>query len=439
MRAGAHQQSRPVPDNIHAGKRHLHRIAMWAALLLTALSYCQFHAIMDRSQTRYPVSQSADLARGESASDDVGIMGSANHSAQDAVATATASEDVSQPSLKLPSAARTNQVLQTLYGPIIDQLAEVEARIQQEMQSPYEDVAVLLRHGIQLGGKRLRPAIHLLMARALEQHGDLGQPNRDSGANVVIGVVLEMIHTATLVHDDVLDQAETRRHVPTINAQWDEHTSILLGDYLFAQSYRLAATLENTRTCRWVGEAARLVCQGELRQVLQRDQLELDRETYYEIIRGKTAELCRVACSLAAAEVGCDDEMIDQVAEYGDALGIAFQIADDYLDLWGQDDAVGKTLGTDLQQGKMTLPVIRLLETLSETDRNTVIGILQGPADERVEAILPWLNRSDAKAFTQQVANDFKEKALQALQPLVDSPAKASLIQIAEFSVQRPF
>lgn len=394
---------------------------------------------MERSQTRYPVSESADLRSAAPASNEVGIIGGVTQADGDAVAIAPASQHSSPERHKLPSAARANPVLQMLYGPIIDQLAEVEARIQHEMQSPYEDVASLLRHGIQLGGKRLRPAIHLLMAKALEQQCDGNQHPPESDSHVVIGVVLEMIHTATLVHDDVLDQAETRRHVPTINAQWNEHTSILLGDYLFAQSYRLAATLENTRTCRWVGEAARLVCQGELRQVLQRDQLELDRETYFEIIRGKTAELCRVACSLAAAEAGCNEKMISQVSEYGDALGIAFQIADDYLDLWGQDDAVGKTLGTDLQQGKMTLPVIRLLETLSDTDRNTVIEILQGPADKRVKAILPWLNQSDAKPFTQQVANDFKEKALQALEPLVDSPAKASLIRIAEFSVERPF
>ena len=263
-----------------------------------------------------------------------------------------------------------NAFLRRLYGPILEPLQTVEQRLRSELQSPYESISPLLRHGVQLGGKRLRPAVHLLMAEAL------GGASR---ANIVIASVLEMVHTATLVHDDVLDDATTRRHVPTINAQWDNHTSILLGDYLFAQSFRLAATLDSTRTCQWVGEAARLVCEGELRQVFARNDWELDEATYFEVIRGKTAELCRVACALAAAEAGCPDEQIEQLAEFGSSLGIAFQIADDFLDVWGDDATVGKTLGTDLQQGKITLPVIRLLETCDAKDRAVVLSILGGP------------------------------------------------------------
>ena len=116
--------------------------------------------------------------------------------------------------------------------------------------------------------------------------------------HVVLATVVEMVHTATLVHDDVLDEADKRRHVPTINAKWNGHTSILLGDYLFAQSFYLAATLPSTEACRWIGQAARLVCEGELRQVLMRDALDLDESTYIDLIRGKTAELCRISCQL---------------------------------------------------------------------------------------------------------------------------------------------
>ena len=197
-----------------------------------------------------------------------------------------------------PQVLLSSTLLTKMYGPILGHLSAVEECLNREMQSPHEDVSGLLQHGIQLGGKRLRPAIHLLMAESLGQVTE---------SNVVIGAVLEMVHTATLIHDDVLDEAQTRRHVPTINANWNEHTSILLGDYLFAQSFRLAASLGSTRTCSWVGEAARLVCEGELRQVLTRNHLELDELTYYEMIQGKTAELCRVATSLAAAEAGACD------------------------------------------------------------------------------------------------------------------------------------
>lgn len=298
------------------------------------------------------------------------------------------------------------------------------------MQSPYEDVSALLRHGVGLGGKRLRPAVHLLMAEAL---GGV------DASHVVIGTVLEMVHTATLVHDDVLDEATTRRHLPTVNARWNNHTSILLGDYLFAQSFRLAATLETTRTCQWVGEAARLVCEGELRQVLGRGDVEIDRETYFEIIQGKTAELCRVACSLAAAEAGCDRKTVDRLAEYGNSLGIAFQIADDFLDLWGDDQAVGKTLGTDVEQGKITLPIIRLLETAESSAKESILSVLRGPVDQRGGRIRQWLDQSDARDFTVRTAMEFKDRALAAISDLPAGAAKNCLAEIAEFSVQRSF
>ncbi|KAA5540543.1 polyprenyl synthetase family protein [Roseiconus nitratireducens] len=309
-------------------------------------------------------------------------------------------------------------------------LADVETTLRNELQSGYEAVASLLRHGVQLGGKRLRPAMHLLIARAF---GPI------TPANVVIATVLEMVHTATLVHDDVLDDACERRHLPTINSLWNNHTSILLGDYLFAQSFRLAATLDNTRTCLWVGEAARRVCEGELRQVLGRDDLELDQATYFEMINGKTAELCRVACSLAAAEAGCDDATVSRLAGFGSNLGIAFQIADDYLDLWGDDSTVGKTLGTDLEQGKLTLPVIRVLETSSPEDRQRIGQILQGPADQRFSRLRPWLERSDARTYTAETAERFRRDALASLDVLPDGESKTSLERIAEFSIKRSF
>ncbi len=317
-----------------------------------------------------------------------------------------------------------------LYGPIATSLAEIERRLNVELQTPYEGLKPVLCHGTQLGGKRLRPGMLLLCGAAV---GELTEQH------VVLGTVIEMVHTATLVHDDVLDEAKTRRHVPTINARWDEHTSILLGDYLFAQSFRLAASLASTDACRWIGEAARLICEGELRQVLQRDVIEMDEATYIEIIHGKTAELCRVACRLGAKFSGGSDPMVNALADFGSAIGIAFQIADDYLDLWGDDDTVGKTLGTDIGQGKMTLPIIRLLETASPGERAKIVRILKGPADERLERIFPYLDQSDARIYTRRVAEKYRDDALESVQFLDDSPAKTSLIAIADFSVDRRF
>ncbi len=314
------------------------------------------------------------------------------------------------------------------YGIIDQQMQQVEARLRQELQSRYEQLAPILRHGALLGGKRMRPALVLLAAQA---------SGRVSESHVTIATVLEMVHTATLVHDDVLDSAQHRRHVPTVNAKWDEQTSILLGDYLFAQSFYLSATLDDTRACRWIGEAARRVCEGELRQVHSRDVLDLDEPAYLSIVQGKTAELCSVACRLGAAYAGADEQAVERLSDYGDALGIAFQIADDYLDLWGNSEQTGKTLGTDLLQGKMTLPLIRLLQTGDAAQRESVLEILSGPAEARLAAIMPLLAASDARDYTRRRAQEFVDSALAAVAPLPDSPAKTMLVKLARFAIDR--
>lgn len=317
-----------------------------------------------------------------------------------------------------------------LSTPVARELMEVEQRLSEELRSPYEELIPVLQHGTQLGGKRLRPALLLLTGSAV---GTL------TPEHVVLGSVVEMVHTATLIHDDVLDDAEARRHVATINARWDEHTSILVGDYLFAQSFRLAATLSSTKACQMVGEAARLVCEGELRQVLSRDALNISEQDYFTMIRGKTAELCRVACELGAIYSGGSDQTVEAMGRYGDSLGIAFQIADDFLDLWGDDRTVGKTLGTDVGQGKMTLPLIRLRNTVSTKQWERISNILTGPVQDRLDAVMPLLQNSDARTYTQRVAESFKQQAIRSLDCLPESEAKHSLVGLAEFCVDRRF
>ncbi|KAA1259153.1 Octaprenyl-diphosphate synthase [Rubripirellula obstinata] len=323
-----------------------------------------------------------------------------------------------------------SELLRRMYGPIEAPMAEIEKRIAAELQSPYEAIGHLLRHGTQLGGKRMRPALILLSGQCI------GETNEQ---HTILGTIIEMVHTATLIHDDVLDEAETRRHVPTVNAKWSNHTSILLGDYLFAQSFRLAASMASNEACQWIGEAARLVCEGEMRQVLQRDTLDIDEATYFDILRGKTAELCRVSCELGALHSGGTESQVDALGRFGNAIGIAFQIADDYLDLWGDDDTVGKTLGTDIEQGKMTLPLIRLLETSSLRNRERIVAILRGPSEERLPAIRPLLEASDAKDYTESMAQQFRREAISALDELEPTQAKESLLTLADFAVDRRF
>ena len=331
--------------------------------------------------------------------------------------------------LAAPSAASLAETTtETLYRPVCDALQQVEHRLQQELHSDDLRLAPLLRHGVLLGGKRLRPALVLLAAAATGQLSD---------DHVVLGTVIEMVHTATLIHDDVLDGATHRRHQMTVNARWDGQTSILLGDYLFAQSFQLAATLGSTEACRWIGDASRKVCEGELRQVFSRGDVTLDENAYLEMVRGKTAELCRVACRLGAAHGGASEATIAVMDRYGESLGIAFQIADDYLDLWGDDRHVGKTLGTDLQQAKLTLPLIRLLDLASPQLRAAVHRILAGPPQGRFEAVMPLLESSDARQYTLRRARQYVQQAVDCVTPLADSDAKSSLLQIARFAVDR--
>ena len=319
---------------------------------------------------------------------------------------------------------------QAFYRPIASQMVQVEQRLRDELRSRYKILEPVLQHGVMLGGKRLRPALVLLAGAAS------GPLHRD---HVTIAAVLEMVHTATLVHDDVLDKAQHRRHVPTVNALWDNSTSILLGDFLFSHSFFLAATLNSTAACQAIGRASRRVCEGELRQVLSAGDMLLDEATYLDLIEGKTAELTQVSCELGALFSGASEEQVRGLGEYGRCLGIAFQIADDYLDLWGDDQTVGKTLGTDLDQGKMTLPIIRLLETSDEARRDKIIDVLRCGGVNRLTKIRDFLCDSDAARYTRQTAERYRDRAIASLDCLPPSAAKASLAQIASFSVDRRF
>ena len=332
----------------------------------------------------------------------------------------------------MPGESGNAVLAQRLYGPITHLMPVVEQRLAGELQTRYELLAPILRHGVQLGGKRLRPALVLLSGMAIS-------PERVRDDHVTLGVVLEMVHTATLIHDDVLDAADRRRKVETINAVWGDHVSILLGDYLFSQAFRLSATLDSTEACRWIGEASRSVCEGELRQVLARDRTDLDEASYLEMLRGKTAELCSVACRLGASFAGATAEHIAALSRYGDALGIAFQIADDYLDLWGDDAIVGKTLGTDIQQGKWTLPVLRLLQTATPGEAKRIRAILAGEPQRRLAELLPRLETSDAREYTRGVAQSYRDRACDSLAGLINSPAKRSLTDLATFAISRTF
>jgi octaprenyl-diphosphate synthase len=276
-------------------------------------------------------------------------------------------------------------------------LEEMERVLARALADRRPGVGPLLEHLVHYRGKRLRPTLLLLTARAC---------GTVRPAHYALAAVVEMIHTATLVHDDILDGASVRRHVPTINAGWGNQAGVLLGDYLFTHAFYLSSTLGDVRACRLIGEATNRVCAGELQQVSERGNLELTEAEYFAIISAKTAELTACCCRLGALFAGANEGVVEALARFGRHLGIAFQIADDLLDLVGEERATGKSLGTDVEQQKLTLPLIRLLATAPAETAARVRQILRGEAERKRELLYPFLLDSGALAYARRRAEE---------------------------------
>lgn len=326
--------------------------------------------------------------------------------------------------------AKSNPILQTVEDAIGTELREAEQILLAELQSANPYVSDILHHSTRFRGKRLRPILLLLTADAC---GGIRHEHK------VLSAVVEMIHLATLVHDDVLDEAETRRHVATVNARWNNETSVLFGDYLFTHSFHLAASLGTTHACRMIGRATNVVCEGELSQIKERGNLDLAEESYFRIIDGKTAELCALCGHLGAFYAAAELEVVQKLERYGRLLGMAFQIADDVLDLVGNERKTGKTLGSDLDKQKLTLPLIRLLTQLPEADAAAVRQLLSHPDETTRAKLAPYFERTDALAYAHQQAQKFAQDARRQLEVLPNSRTRRILSDIAEFAVQRSF
>jgi octaprenyl-diphosphate synthase len=319
-------------------------------------------------------------------------------------------------------------VLARLFAPIAEDLATVDRRLQRELRHSDPFIDELAQHSFRMGGKRLRPALLLMAAQAV---GEVTEEHR------TLAAVVEMVHTATLVHDDVLDDAEIRRHLDTVNARWNNQTSVLLGDYLFTHAFYLASTLDTTFGCRAIGEATNTVCEGELRQTAASGNFWLTREDYLGIIEAKTAELCACCARLGAHYAGGDERTVERLAQYGRQLGIAFQIIDDLLDLEGEEQTTGKSLGTDLAHRKMTLPLIYLRDQANKTEAARLQEMFEESLPGHQGLMLDKLDESGAMQQARAAAADYAEKALAELAPLRDSQAKQLLTDLARFVVAR--
>lgn len=305
------------------------------------------------------------------------------------------------------------------------ELAKVEAIFAETLAPFREQFPDLIDHLQHYKGKRLRPMLVLLSGLAC---GKL------TPAHYTLAAVVEMIHTATLVHDDVLDEAETRRHVSTINSRWGNQQSILLGDVLFSSAFRLCATVD-AHACLKIGETTNRVCAGELLQVRSARNWELTEADYFKIILGKTGTLTECCTHLGAYYAGSSPEIVKQLALYGRNLGLAFQIADDLLDLEGDSEVVGKTLGTDLLQGKLTLPLIRFLNEAPSRERSALRALLSDPSGH--QELLARLRKSHALESSKKTCQKLVDEAQESLEKLRPSQAKDALTTLAHWSGKR--
>jgi octaprenyl-diphosphate synthase len=313
------------------------------------------------------------------------------------------------------------------FAPVAADIAEAEAIFDRTLAPHRGPFGPLIEHHRHYRGKRLRPTHLLLAAKAC---------GKIVPAHHTLAAAMEMIHTATLVHDDVLDEADLRRHAPTFNAGWGNKVSILLGDMLFTHAFHLTSTVD-ARACQITGEVTNRVCAGELRQVTERGNLELTEADYFTVIDGKTAALTECCGRLGALYAGASEEVAAKLANYGRSLGLAFQIADDVLDLVGAEETAGKTLGTDLAQQKLTLPVIHCLHRLAPAEGAKLRDAIRTAADGLGPRVLGALEKTQSVAYAKRKADEFARAAKSELECLPRGECRAVLEGIADWSVRR--
>lgn len=313
-------------------------------------------------------------------------------------------------------------------GPIAPAMERVIRVFDAELRSDLPFVNALTEQVRRYRGKMLRPMLLLLAGEAA---GELGHEH------IVLGAVVEMVHMATLVHDDVLDDADVRRRHATIGRLVGNEGAVLLGDYLISHAYHLCSSLDSADASRRVAAVTNTVCEGELMQINHRGDFDLSESDYLEIIRRKTASLTALCCELGARVAGADEAVARNLAGYGTRIGLAFQIVDDLLDLTASESETGKTVGRDADLGKLTLPLIRYLEGASSPERRRLIDVLSNGSPDKTARVHDLIADSGCIDEALDLARSYTRSAVARLADLPDSDAKSSLIAAAEFVVQR--
>jgi len=313
------------------------------------------------------------------------------------------------------------------------QLDRLNRELVIDLAPGHRELLPLVEHVAGYRGKQLRPMLVFLSGIAVRGASHGGGLGDDV---VTVAKVVELLHTATLVHDDVLDDASLRRRIATVNAMAGVEVAVLLGDYIYAKAFHMAVQLPDPTAARWLAETVRVICQGEITQVLHRFDFAWTESRYFQVIADKTASLYAAACRLGGHYAGGTEARLRALEEYGLELGIAFQIVDDCLDLDGDERVVGKSLGTDVTKGKITLPLLYLLqrEPAGHERLRSVLGRSEAEGLRRLRAEFPL---EHAVAYAMEEAARRIAKAQASLSLLPPGPARELLHQLAAFVLLR--
>lgn len=318
--------------------------------------------------------------------------------------------------------------LTSIYAPVQDDLVRLQRLLERELIADDPFIGDLVRYVLSTQGKRIRPALVCLSTQA---SGGAGEPQ------LWLAAAVELIHVASLIHDDIIDQSDVRRGAATVNVQWGNQIAVLLGDYLFAKAFDLVSRIRRPDVALALAAAAVQMSQAEILQIKYGQEPHDDEDVYFRIIAGKTAHLFSAACRAGGLVAG-NTTAAERLGAFGLHWGMAFQITDDALDFTGRTEALGKPILSDIQSGKVTLPVIRALRSATPDDRDRLMTLLSGQRrDGQAEEIRALLQRYHGIDYALDVAGRYSQQAAEALDPLAPGPAKESLLRLTEFVVVR--
>jgi len=306
----------------------------------------------------------------------------------------------------------------------------VDREINQRLRSEVALINQLGGYIIHSGGKRLRPLLVVLASRALGYRGD---------KHITLAAIIEFIHTATLLHDDVVDASALRRGQATANSVFGNEASVLTGDFLYSRAFEMMVDVGNMRVMEILAHTTNTIAEGEVLQLLNCRNPNVTEEQYFKVIYGKTAKLFEAAARLGAVLTESGAEVEDAMTRYGRHLGNAFQLIDDVLDYSSDSETLGKNIGDDLAEGKPTLPLLHVLRTGTAEQQRLVRRAIEHGGLEQIKAVLDAIESTGANAYTARCAQDEAERAIQALAAIPESPYKQALLDLARFSIHRTY